>query len=271
MNLHAWHHPAIRTLTALKDNYIWMLRAQTGRGALVVDPGSAAPVQAALFEENRVLRAILVTHHHRDHIGGIAALRQAWPDAVVYGPENPNIVGIDHSLTNGVVLALEDFGTVFEVLAIPGHTSDHLAYYTPQIAREDPPVLFCGDTLFGAGCGRVFEGTPAQLWQSLNRLKQLPANTLVYCAHEYTLANLAFAQCVEPNNPVLAQRQEDTAAWRAMGTPSIPSRMDLECATNPFLRTHLPSIQNRVADRVGHTGLTEETVFAALRAWKDTF
>jgi len=204
-------------LPALTDNYIWMLH--DGHQALVVDPGEAAPVRAALQAQSLQLVAILVTHHHADHTAGIQALKEA-TGAVVWGPALESIGGVDHLLEDGAdCLAL---GYRFQVMHIPGHTAGHIAYYT---APDDgsPPLLFCGDTLFSAGCGRLFEGTPQQMLGSLLRLAALPANTRVCCTHEYTLSNLRFARAVEPDNSTLAEYEVRCLSRRAGGLPTLPS------------------------------------------------
>jgi len=245
-------------IPAFKDNYIWLLRR--GDRAAVVDPGDAGPVMARLQAEGLRLEAILVTHHHADHQGGVAALADCWP-ATVFGPADESIIGCSRPLSGGE--RIEVLGQEFEILAIPGHTAGHIAYAMPG-------AVFCGDTLFGAGCGRLFEGTPAQMAASLARLAALPDDTLVYCAHEYTTANLAFAAAVEPDNLAIRQRVAAVAERRQSGLPSVPSTLGEEKATNPFLRCAEPAVvaaaQQRdpaAQDAVG--------VFAAIRAWKDVF
>lgn len=242
----------------MQDNYVWLLRQ--GERALVVDPGDAAPVAARLAELGLTLSAILLTHHHGDHTGGVAELAAIW-GCPVYGPAG--IPMVTQSLADGDSLQLADMDLRFEVLAVPGHTLDHLAYYGQG-------VLFCGDTLFACGCGRLFEGTAAQMQHSLARLLALPAETLVCCTHEYTLSNQRFALAVEPGNSELLWRSRTDAARRERGEPTLPSTLALERATNPFLRWAEPAV--RAAAR-GQGAANDEPVevFAALRRWKDGF
>jgi hydroxyacylglutathione hydrolase len=265
-------HPRIVPVPAFADNYIWMLRDRTGRRAAVVDPGDAAPVLAALSAAGLELATILVTHHHADHVGGLPALHDAYPDAVVHGPAASRAEGIDRRWRAGDTVELDGFDARFEVLEVPGHTLDHVAYFAPRIGDADPrPVLFCGDTLFAGGCGRVFEGTPAQMAASLARLAALPDDTLVYCAHEYTTSNLRFARAVEPANAALAERERGTASLRAADRPTVPSTLALERATNPFLRADAPDVRDAAARRLGRAPVDAIEVFAAVRQWKDGF
>lgn len=250
----------IEPIPAFSDNYLWLL-ARAGRAA-VVDPGDAAPVAAALAARGLRLTAILVTHHHGDHVGGVTAL--AAPGVPVYGPAGETIPGRTQALAEGDRISV--LGEEFAVLDVPGHTRGHIAYYAAGLG-----ALFCGDTLFAAGCGRLFEGTPAQMVESLAKLVALPPTTRVYCAHEYTLANLRFARTVEPDNAALAARSERCAAQRAAGVPTVPSTLAEELATNPFLRCALPAV--RAAAESVQAGAAASTVatFAALRAWKNRF
>jgi hydroxyacylglutathione hydrolase len=265
-------HPRIVPVAAFADNYIWMLRDRTGRRAAVVDPGDAAPVLAALSAAGLALAAVLVTHHHADHVGGLPALHDAYPDAEVHGPAGTRAEGIDRRWRAGDTVELDGFDARFEVLEVPGHTLDHIAYFAARIGEADPrPVLFCGDTLFAGGCGRVFEGTPAQMAASLARLAALPDDTLVYCAHEYTTSNLRFARAVEPANAALAERERGTASLRAADRPTVPSTLALERATNPFLRTDAPDVRAAAAGRLGRAPVDAVEVFAAVRQWKDGF
>ncbi len=253
----------IEPIPAYDDNYIWLVTA-AGKEAFVVDPGDAAPVLDTLGSRGLELTGILVTHHHFDHVGGLQALREAC-NPTVYGPDNPAIDGID--VTVGAGDRVQVLGHDFSVMAVPGHTLDHIAYFHDA----EQPVLFCGDTLFAGGCGRVFEGTPAMMHESLQALAGLPGNTQVYCAHEYTLANLAFAQAVEPANDALAERIADAKASRAAGEPTVPSVLDLEFATNPFLRCAAPELLEslRQQERLGDA--SPSGVFATVRGWKDNF
>jgi hydroxyacylglutathione hydrolase len=248
-------------LPAFRDNYIWL--AHDGRHALVVDPGDAAPVEAFLSAHRLTLSAILVTHHHPDHVGGLAALR-AQRLIPVYGPAAERIAGVDHPLADGDTLVIEAPALSFEVIAIPGHTAGHIAYYSPG-------VLFCGDTLFSAGCGRLFEGTPAQMAASLARLARLPDDTRVYCTHEYTLANLAFARVAEPHNPARDAYAAECEALRAAGRPTLPSTIAREKAINPFLRCGEAGVIDAVAARDGRRPADAVACLAGLRAWKDVF
>ncbi|MFT4615306.1 MAG: hydroxyacylglutathione hydrolase, partial [Bacteroidia bacterium] len=215
----------IQAISAFSDNYIWLLCDREAGQAFVVDPGDAAPVIAALEQQQLNLSGILITHHHFDHVGGLQTLCDRYAP-VVYGPCNPAIDGIQHALVAGD--RIEALGLSFDILEVPGHTLDHIAYFH----GPDHPVLFCGDTLFAGGCGRLFEGTPPMMLESLRSLAVLPADTQVYCAHEYTLANLAFAQAVEPNNQVLSERVAAAQATRERGEPTVPSELGLELATN---------------------------------------
>lgn len=250
-------------IPAFDDNYIWMLH--DGRQALVVDPGDADPVLAALQHGGLALQAILVTHHHGDHTGGVDTLRRT-TGALVYGPAGERMPEPLQRLADGDVI--RPLGLRFEVLLVPGHTAGHIAY-VGHIPGEDP-VLFCGDTLFSAGCGRLFEGTPAQMLTSLTRLAALPEATRVCCAHEYTLGSLRFARAVEPDNAELRAYQARAQTLRAGHMPTLPSTIGLEKAVNPFLRTHLPTVALAVRQRApdAHDPVS---VFAALRTWKDQF
>ncbi len=250
-------------LPAFQDNYLWLL--QDGKRAIVVDPGDASPVLAGLRQASAQLEAILVTHHHADHTGGVAALREA-TGAAVYGPQAEAIPEPFIPVRGGMaVLAL---GLRFEVIDVPGHTAGHVAYYCAQ--APGGPLLFCGDTLFSGGCGRVFEGTPAQMLDSLQRLAALPGDTRVCCAHEYTLSNLRFARAVEPGNENLIHYSQHCEALRARGEPTLPSTLAQELAINPFLRTRVPAVAQAARDRAGYAS-HEVGVFTALREWKNSF
>ena len=218
----------IRPIRAFRDNYIWCLSAHDSDEAVVVDPGDAGPVLQALADWQLRLTGILVTHHHPDHTGGIDELLR-YHEVPVFGPAGPGIPQVTEALADGDRFRL--LGLDFRVLAVPGHTLDHLAFV---VDASHPPLLFCGDTLFAAGCGRLFEGSPAQMQASLQQLAALPADTAVYCAHEYTLANLQFATAVEPDTTALRQRLADAEARRANDHPTLPSSIGLERQTNPF-------------------------------------
>lgn len=245
-------------IPAFKDNYIWLLTR--GRRAAVVDPGDAAPVEARLAAAGLGLEAILITHHHADHQGGIEALAARWRPAV-YAPANESITGRTHPLAGGETISVLD--QAVEVRAVPGHTRGHLAFLAGK-------ALFCGDTLFGAGCGRLFEGTPEQMAASLAQLATLPDDTLVYCAHEYTALNLGFARAVEPGNVAIRARTERVAALRAAGRASVPSTLGDEKATNPFLRCAEPAVI-AAARAHGAVDMSPVAVFAAIRAWRNVF
>ena len=253
----------IHTIPAFSDNYIWLFHQQDDSKSYVVDPGDAAPVIQTLEKLNLELAGILATHQHPDHIGGIPALlkHQAVP---VYGPADIGLV--DHPLDDGDSLELA--GANFEVMAVPGHTLNHLAYFA-NLTPDQPPVLFCGDTLFASGCGRLFEGTPEQMYHSLEKIRNLPATTQVYCAHEYTLANLDFALAVDPDNTDLQQRMAHCQQQRQQNIPTVPFTLEHDLSTNPFLRSHADSIIQAANQR----GATSDpvSVFAAIRNWKDKF
>jgi hydroxyacylglutathione hydrolase len=244
-------------LPAFQDNYLWLITAHGH--ALIVDPGDAAPVEAALAAQALTLDAILVTHHHRDHTGGIRQLREA-TGCAVYAPAG--IRDATHVVSGGERIAFNGLECEVSVLATPGHTKDHLAYY---LANH----LFCGDTLFAAGCGRLFEGTPAQMVESFARLLDQPDATLLYPAHEYTLANLAYARNVDPQNPALEARQRRDQATRDQSRPTLPTTLADERATNPFLRTASPAVARVIHDELGRAPLDEAEAFAVLRAHKD--
>lgn len=248
-------------LPAFRDNYLWGL-ARDGQ-ALVVDPGDAAPVSEWLAREGLRLAYILVTHHHADHTAGIAALKAAH-GARVLGPDE-GIAGLDRIVAGGDRLDLPPFGRA-RVLAVPGHTLGHIAFH---LAGDD--LLFCGDTLFSAGCGRLFEGSAAQLHASLGVLSALPDATRICCAHEYTEANLRFAAAVEPDNAALARRAREVAARRREGLPSLPVTLQEEREYNPFLRCEVPAVVAAASARAGHPLLPGLATLAALRAWKDVF
>lgn len=255
-------------LPAFTDNYIWMLH--DGRQAIVVDPGDAAPVVQALDDLGLGLQAILVTHHHADHVGGVDALREA-TGARVFGPARERIPEPLVRLAQGEVIEGPDvLGLRFTVIDVPGHTAGHIAYYCADMDGE--PLLFCGDTLFSGGCGRLFEGTPAQMLDSLDQLAALPGNTRVCCTHEYTLSNLKFARAVEPGNAALLHYSSQCEALRAQQQPTLPSRMDLERDINPFLRVRQPAVAQAAR---GHDAQVPEddavAVLAALRQWKNEF
>ncbi|MEY6432132.1 hydroxyacylglutathione hydrolase [Thioalkalicoccus limnaeus] len=253
----------ISPIPAFDDNYIWLLRDPGRRLATLVDPGDADPVVAALADEDLALAAILITHHHPDHTGGVLDLLAAFPDALVFGPQDRRIPGLNRPVSEGDEVRVPGHAEAFRVLEVPGHTATHIAFLGGR-------TLFCGDTLFAAGCGRVFDGTVEQLARSLARLAALPPDTLCYCAHEYTLANLGFAAWVEPNNAARQERQREVESQRARHEPTVPSSLALELATNPFLRTGEPVVVAAAERFAGMRLQTQAEVFAALRRWKDT-
>jgi hydroxyacylglutathione hydrolase len=253
----------LSALPAFADNYIWMLH--NGTHAVVVDPGDAAPVEQALDAHGLQLAGILVTHHHADHIGGVDALRPRL-QGPVWGPAHETIPTPYTALNEGD--AIEVLGLRFRVLDVPGHTAGHIAY--AQAGDDGAPLLFCGDTLFSAGCGRLFEGTAAQMHASLARLAALPARTQVCCTHEYTLSNLRFAAAVEPGNDERARYDERCQALRADGRPTLPSNIGLELLINPFLRCTAPEVV-AAARAQGAANDDDLSVFAALREWKNRF
>lgn len=248
------------TVPAFEDNYFWL--QHDGRNALVVDPGSAAPIEQALRRHGLSLRAILITHHHPDHIGGVAELVARHAPRVI-GPDEPRISGLTEVVRAGDRVELEAPAACFEVLELPGHTRSHIAFHGGG-------RLYVGDTLFSLGCGRLFEGSAAQMLQSLDRIATLPGATEVCCAHEYTLANAAFAQAVEPGNAALAARVAQAQAQRAAGQPTVPTRLAEELACNPFLRVDQPAVRELVAGGGGDAS-TRVGTFASLRQWKDAF
>lgn len=256
----------ITALPAFADNYIWLLRANDH--VAVIDPGDAAPVLAHLANSGDRLCAILATHHHPDHIGGITEILARHP-APLFAPAINHIAGTTHALSGGERIALPELGLELDVIAVPGHTLGHLAYYGPSLMGDG--AVFCGDTLFAAGCGRLFEGTPAQMHASLSRIKALPAETLVYCAHEYTLENLDFALAVEPNNPALQTRLAEVRGLRGQGIPSLPVSLSTEIATNPFLRFDEPSVIVAAAQHAEHPVQPGLEAFTTVRAWRDGY
>lgn len=247
----------ILPLPALSDNYIW--RVAWAGNAVIVDPGEAAPVLAHLRDSGLRLTAILITHRHRDHVGGLEELLGL--GVPVYGPGV--VPGVDHLLHDGQRFEVPGLGLDAEVIAVPGHLNEHIAYRLGE-------HCFCGDVLFSAGCGRVFEGEPVTLFHSLRKLAALPLDTLLYPGHEYTLKNLEFAAHVEPDNEAIPTCREDAVALRASGRPSLPTTVGRELEINPFLRC-TPTLLDSVERRTGQRPRTEEELFVALRAWKNVF
>ncbi|MCU6435847.1 hydroxyacylglutathione hydrolase [Undibacterium sp. Jales W-56] len=255
---------SILTVPAFDDNYLWLIH--DGSNAVAVDPGDANAIISALDQHQLRLSAILLTHHHNDHIGGVPALLQR-DQVPVYGPDNDGIAAVTHPVRQHQEFTLPDLGLSLNVLAVPGHTSGHIAYFAPE-----QHWLFCGDTLFAGGCGRLFEGTPAQMLHSLDQLATLPEDTAVYCAHEYTMSNLRFAREVEPDNEALLRRISAEQAKRDQSIPTVPSQIGLEKLTNPFLRVREPAVIKRLIDAGKiSTNQDDASNFGALREWKNNY
>jgi len=250
----------VEPIPAFSDNYLWLLH--DGHHAVVVDPGDAAPVRDSLKTRDLRLAAILVTHSHADHVGGIASLLEEWP-VPVYGPSAEPVPGLTHAVGDGCRVGLRALGLELEVLDVPGHTRGHVAYYGQE-------RLFCGDTLFACGCGRI-DQPAAVMYASLERLASLPDDTLVYCTHEYTQANIRFALSVDPDNTALQQRAKAVAQLRARGAVSLPSTIAEERATNPFLRCREPALRAAAEAAAQHSLPTPTAVFGQLRCMKDSF
>jgi hydroxyacylglutathione hydrolase len=254
----------VSPVRAFSDNYLWLIRTPGDRaGAVVVDPGDARPVEIALEQRGLDLRAILVTHHHPDHVGGVRALA-AKHSAPVFGPARETLPCEFSPLDGGDSVSLAGLGLEFDVMAVPGHTLGHIAYHGHG-------ALFCGDTLFSAGCGRLFEGTPAQMLDSLDRIAALPDETLVYCAHEYTLGNLRFAAAVEPGNADVLETLDAVQALRSRDAITLPSTLERERRINPFLRCREPAVRAAAETRAGRSLGRPDDVFAVIRGWKDGF
>lgn len=256
----------VTPIPAFSDNYIWCLKLEGENQAVVVDPGDATPVLQALEAQNLELAGVIITHHHFDHTGGLDSLL-AHRKVPVWGPANPAITQISERLKQGD--RVEILGIEWTVLEVPGHTLDHIAFYAEDTGGN--PSLFCGDTLFAGGCGRVFEGNPGMMLGSLDKLAALPAATRVYCAHEYTMANLAFAAAVEPDNEALKERIEHDQGLRDRDQPTVPSTLALELDTNPFLRCAQAPVVDKVLTEQRATASDPVSVFAAVRGWKDNF
>jgi hydroxyacylglutathione hydrolase len=257
-------HLNVRPVRALSDNYIWLIESPNRPAAVVaVDPGEAAPVIAELKRRNLRLAGILLTHHHPDHIGGVPELLRLG-DVPVIGPDDERIPHRTCTVHDQERCELSDLGLSFEILQVPGHTVSHVAFWGHG-------AVFCGDTLFSAGCGRMFEGTPKQMNASLNRLRELPPETQVFCGHEYTAANLRFALTVEPINTAALEYQESVQRIREQGEPSLPSTLNLEIRVNPFLRCDNPAVRAAAEAHAGKSLEDPAEVFGVLRAWKDQF
>lgn len=256
----------VTAIPAFNDNYLWLIHDQ--EYAAVVDPGDADVIEAALARQKLNLAAILLTHHHADHAGGVTALLSHW-QVPVYGPASERIPGVSHLLGENDLVKLTSPALQLSVLDVPGHTAGHIAYVAH--VAQDKCWLFCGDTLFAGGCGRLFEGTPAQMTQSLAKLAALPDHTKVYCAHEYTVSNLRFAVAAEPDNPRVAQRLAEAQALRERGLATVPSTIGEEKQSNPFLRYREKSISDLLKN-LGRLQTDDPVAtFAALRDWKNVF
>ncbi|GGW95282.1 hydroxyacylglutathione hydrolase [Alteromonas halophila] len=252
----------IIAIPAFTDNYIWCMHNDSH--AIVVDPGDAEPVLTFLRKQGLSLAAVLITHHHHDHTGGITRLVSANPSVPVIGPRGNHIRGITKSVAQGDTLRLPIFDMAFSIIETPGHTLDHIAFYGHGL-------VFCGDTLFSCGCGRLFEGSPEQMAHSLNKLKRLPDDTLVYCTHEYTQANVTFSLAVDPENADLNNYADWVSAQREADKITLPSTIAKEKAVNPFLRCHTDNVQAAVAQYTGDSPADDTATFAGLRRWKDEF
>jgi len=253
----------VSAIPAFRDNYIWALSNDAG-DVVVVDPGDADPVEDHIDQRGQRLAGILVTHHHPDHVGGVTKLTSRG-DIPVWGPARERVPGCTNPLTEGDTVALDMLGDLtLAVLEVPGHTAGHIAFHGGG-------MLFSGDALFAGGCGRLFEGTPAQMRASLSKLRELPEKTNVYCGHEYTQANLAFASAVEPDNEALERRYNKVCEWRANGDITLPSTLATELATNPFLRWDVAAVEQSAAEHAGSQPSSADEVFAVIRSWKDSF
>jgi hydroxyacylglutathione hydrolase len=254
----------IYPIRAFKDNYIWTIHNRNY--AVVVDPGIASPVTKYLESNKLQLTAILITHHHDDHTGGNPELLKLF-DVPVYGPHHESITTVTHSLKEGDQINLQEISLNLKILDTPGHTRGHIAYFSSNPMNR----VFCGDTLFSCGCGRIFEGTPQQMYQSLQKLSQLPDDTLIYCTHEYTLSNIRFAKIVDPENSKLAELAITAQELRNQNLPTIPTTLALEKAVNPFLRCDQQQIVNNVQNHFSKLLPDPLSVFTVLREWKNNF
>jgi hydroxyacylglutathione hydrolase len=251
----------VQAIPAFTDNYVWMVGSSDAQAVAIIDPGEADPVLRILSDSRLKVAAILLTHHHEDHVGGVAEILREH-QAPVFGPGRERIPTVDHPVAGGATVIVPELDLEFDVIDVPGHTAGHVAYL-------DPGRAFVGDTLFAGGCGRIFEGTPGQMHASLGLLATLPPETVVYCAHEYTTANLRFALEVEPGNETVAKRLDEARTARSEDRPTVPSVLAEELETNPFLRCGEPEIKAAAEHRVGRSLDTDADVFAVVRRWKD--
>ncbi|WP_076536755.1 hydroxyacylglutathione hydrolase [Shewanella sp. UCD-KL21] len=269
-------------ISAFNDNYIWLIHQKNSNQAYVVDPGCGQSVLDYLKGSPLELAGILITHHHADHTGGIAQLQQAFNNKLeVYGPETEHIAGITYPIKGEALLTLNGLDNALSVISVPGHTSGHIAYFYQPLTNTNSDsnasdanssgALFCGDTLFSGGCGRLFEGTAEQMANSLAKLADLPPNTQVYCAHEYTAANLKFALQAEPNNKALQQYSQSVTLSRNNNMATIPTTIATELAINPFLRTNSKEIKQVIAAKFQVEKPTALQTFTLLREWKNNF
>lgn len=251
-------------VAALADNYIWLLHQPGRPEAIVVDPGDAKPVLEAIERHGLAPVAILITHHHGDHVGGLAEVASQYPQVPIYGPATERVDGVTQTVGGGDRVWVDALGVTFDIIDTPGHTAGHISYHGGGAA-------LCGDTLFAGGCGRVFEGTAPQMLDSLDRLAALPDATKGCCGHEYTLKNLAFARAVEPDNDAISERETWAKARRDAGEPTLPFELASERDTNPFLRCDEPAVWSAAEARAGRSLNERSEVFSVLREWKNRF
>jgi hydroxyacylglutathione hydrolase len=259
----------VTPIPAFSDNYLWLISYQNY--AVIVDPGDAKPVIDYLEKHQLKLVAILITHHHADHTGGVSELKSRY-NARVFGPEDDPVKHLDHTCKQGDNLEIAELSSQFEVLSVPGHTLGHIVYFLPQSASNQSNRLFCGDTVFSGGCGRLFEGSPAQMLDSMKKIMALPADTLLYPAHEYTLDNLKFAKAVEPKNQAIWDYESQVEALRKQNKPSLPTKLSLELSINPFMRFEQAGIISAAQNLSGKNQVASDVeVFTIIRSYKDSF